>query len=62
MIGQSAPSRSLQRDWLIPQMCVLPFRKILTAWTNENLMKYKIGIWQVLYLRTNTVFQVGVLY
>lgn len=54
--------RSLQRDWLMPQMSVLPFRKMLTAWTNENLMKYKIGIWQVLYLRTNTVFQIGILY
>lgn len=34
----------------------------LDKWTNENLIKYKIEIWQVLYLRTNTVFQIGTLY
>lgn len=34
----------------------------LDKWTNENLIKYKIGIWQVLYLRTNTVFQIGIFY
>lgn len=63
MIGQSAPWGNLQRVD-IPNGCAAIQKNddSLEKWTNENLIKYQIGIWQVLYLRTNTVFQIGILY
>lgn len=52
MMGQLAPSTSLQMNWLIPVVCVTVQKNHdnMEEWTNKNFMKYKKGACQVLHL------------